>query len=73
MKIKGIYKNLEREMVLAKIKRVDLVKILPFNQNTLTHKLDGRSEISLISATIIRDYLEKHTGKKFELEYLFEK
>lgn len=72
MKNKGVYTNLEREMATAKIKRVDLEKVLPFNLNTLTRKLAGESQISLNEATIIRDYLEKQTGKTFELEYLFE-
>ena len=72
MKSKGIYNNLEKEMAIANVRRIDLEKVLPFNLNTLTSKLSGKSEITLNEATIIRDYLEKHTGKKFELEYLFE-
>lgn len=73
MKNKGIYSNLEREMTLANIKRVDLEKVLPFNLNTLTRKLAGESPISLTEAMIIRDYLEQHTGKSLNLEYLFRK
>ena len=71
MKNKGIYRNLEKELALAKIKRVHLEKVLPFNINTLTHKLAGETDISFKDAKIIRNYLEEKTGKHFELEYLF--
>ena len=73
MKIKGIYSNLEKEMKIAKVHRVDLVKVLPFNQNTITKKLDGRNRIYFDEAVTIRDFLHSKTGKKFDLEYLFRK
>ena len=71
MKSIGIYNNLEKELTKANIKRIDLEKVLPFSINTLTRKLAGGSKISLTEATVIRDYLEKQTGKTFDLEYLF--
>lgn len=73
MKIKGVYTNLEKEMKDANVKRIDLEKILPFNKNTVTRKLAGRTGLSVEDANIIRNYLEEKTGKQFELEYLFNK
>lgn len=73
MKAKGIYTNLEQEMKIANITRLELTKVLPFNHNTMTRKLAGDSNISLNEATIIRDYIKEKTGKFFELEYLFKK
>ena len=73
MKIKGVYINLEKEMKDAHVKRNDLEKILPFNINTVTRKLSGRTGLSVEDAIIIRNHLEEKTGKQFELEYLFDK
>lgn len=73
MKAKGIYTNLEQEIKTANITRLELVKVLPFNLNTMTRKLAGDSKLSLEEGIIIRDYIKEKTGKFFELEYLFKK
>jgi plasmid maintenance system antidote protein VapI len=72
MKTKGIYKNLESLLKVTKITRQELLTVLPFNVNTLTRKLNGKTDITIKEACIIRDYIHKKAGILFDIEYLFE-
>lgn len=73
MKDVCIYQNLERQLKLNDIEKVDLMKILGVNQNAITQKLNGGEIITFNEAIIIRDYLKNTSGTNFELEYLFRK
>lgn len=73
MKKIGVYPNLERELELANIKRINLINILGVNQNTVTRLLSDKSQISVKKALLIKDYLSSKTGIEFTLEYLFRK
>lgn len=72
MKPKGIYTNLENVLKVFKITRKDLMVELEVTINTVTRMLSVSSNISLKEAKIIRDYIQKKTGTRFELEFLFE-
>lgn len=73
MKSIGIYNNLEDQLKLNNIKRLDLTEVLRLNPNGVTRKLSGKSKMTFDEAIVIRDYLQEKTGRSFELEYLFRK
>lgn len=68
---KGIYSNLENVLTTFKITRKELMTELNVNINTVTRMLSIESNISLKEARIIRNYIHKKTGTKFDVEFLF--
>lgn len=71
MKQKGIYTNLENVLKVFKISRKDLMVELGVTVNTMTRMLSISSNISVLNAIKIRDYIESKTGTKFDIEFLF--
>lgn len=63
-----MYKNLEVELVRHGMTRYKLAQKLGINNGTLSLKLNGKSEISLKMARVIRDIL----NKDLTLDYLFD-
>ena len=67
--MKAVYPNLKVEMVRKGLLGKDLASFLGVTQNTLTNKLNGRSEFTLPEAKKIHSEYFKDIAS----EYLFER
>lgn len=54
-----IYPNLEAELARLEIKKVELAKLIGKSPNTIYSKLNGKTELTLSEARLIRAYIEK--------------
>ena len=66
-----IYPNLEAELARAGIEKKDLAAVLGISKNTLYSRLNGKTELTLSEARIIRAYLERETGHVIMFNRLF--
>jgi len=66
-----LYPNLEAELARAGIDKKELANVIGKSKNTLYSRLNGKTELTLSEARIIRAYLEKRTNKPMYFNRLF--
>lgn len=66
-----IYPNLEAELARASINKKELAAIIGVSKNTLYSRLNGKTDLTLSEARIIRAYIEKQTGRVVSFLNLF--
>jgi DNA-binding XRE family transcriptional regulator len=66
-----LYPNLEAELARAGIDKKELAKVIGKSKNTLYSRLNGKTELTLSEARIIKAYVERKTGRIFQFTRLF--
>lgn len=67
----SIYPNLEAELARANINKKDLAAVVGVSKNTLYSRLNGKTDLTLSEARIIRAHIEKKTGRVVSFLNLF--
>lgn len=67
----SIYPNLEAELARASINKKELAAIIGVSKNTLYSRLNGKTDLTLSEARIIRAHIEKQTGRVVSFLNLF--
>ena len=66
-----LYPNLEAELARGGIDKKELAKVIGKSKNTLYSRLNGKTELTLSEARIIKAYVERKTGRIFQFTRLF--
>lgn len=65
------YPNLEAELARLGLKKQDLAKALGVNKDTVYSRLNGKTDLTLKEARIIKAYVEKEAGQPVSFLRLF--
>ena len=65
--------NLETEMKKANLTRKELAKSLALSEWGFNNKVKGRTEFKLAEMEMIRDALGFVNGKRYTIDYLFDR
>jgi plasmid maintenance system antidote protein VapI len=66
-----LYPNLEAELARAGIDKKEIAKVIGKSKNTIYSRLNGKTELTLSEARIIKAYLERRTGRVLQFTRLF--
>lgn len=68
-----IFYNLEAELLRSKINKAELAAMIGISTGAMSSKVTGKTEFNLEEMLAIQERIERFTGQKFTLDYLFKR